>query len=104
MSAPIEYPSLMRAADSASGAAQRGFLRLNVAQLIILVVTALVTGWTPPSPDAQRWVAVAVALMMFVALGVATVLRLNKFDERWFRCRALAENVKSAVWYFVMSG
>jgi hypothetical protein len=103
MSAPVEYPSLKEAADAASDSAQAAFLKLNLAQLSLLVITALISGWTPSSHEAQRAVAVAIACTMFLALAVVTVLRLTKFDDRWFRCRALAENVKSAVWYFVMS-
>lgn len=98
----IVYPSLKVAADRASGVAQRTFLLLNVAQLTILVVTSFIAGWSPASSLWQRNVDIAVAVIMFGALGIATWLRLGKFDDRWFRCRALSENVKSAVWYFVM--
>jgi hypothetical protein len=99
----MEYPSLKVAADAASQSAQRTFLRLNIAQLLVLVCIAAVSGWGPPSPDSQRVVAIIVAVLMFAALALATSLRLGKFDDRWFRCRALAENVKSACWFFVMS-
>src|ERR1035438_9149980 len=103
MNPQIEYPSLKEAADAASSSAQRTFLRLNIAQLAILIISALISGWTPGISSIQRSVALSVAILMFAALGITTMLRLTKFDDRWFRCRALAENVKSAVWYFVMS-
>lgn len=102
MKQAFEYPSLYAAASSASSAAQRVFLRLNAAQLSVLVLTAFVSGWTPASAAGQRGVAICVAVLMLGALAVSTSLRIWKFDDRWFRCRALAENVKSAVWYFVM--
>jgi SMODS and SLOG-associating 2TM effector domain 1/SMODS and SLOG-associating 2TM effector domain 3 len=41
--------------------------------------------------------------MMLVTLCVSTALRLGKFDDRWFRCRAFAENLKSIIWRFVMT-
>jgi hypothetical protein len=103
MTTTIEYPSLKEAADQASRAAQRAFMVLNVSQLFVLAATALVAGWTPSDPVAQRKIAIGVAVLMFLALGITTILRQTKLDDRWFRCRALAENIKSAVWYYVMS-
>jgi hypothetical protein len=103
MTSAIVYPSLKQAADAASALSQRRFLALIIAQLWILVLTAVTSGWTPADPAFQRGVAIVVAILMFIALGIATTLRLAKFDDRWFRCRALAENIKSGVWFFVMS-
>lgn len=103
MNVSADYPSLKEAADASSASAQRKFLTLNVAQLALLISGALVSAWTPATLEKQRLTAIATAALMFIALGVATSLRLTKFDDRWFRCRALAENIKSAVWYFVMS-
>ena len=100
---PVDYPSIQRSANEASGSAQHVFLWLNKLQLILLVLTAIVSGWGPTAPDIQRIVGIAVAITMMVALAIEIALRIGKFDDRWFRCRALAENIKSAVWYFVMS-
>jgi hypothetical protein len=102
MNHTVVYPSLKDAADQASDKAQRNFLCLNVALLTILASTALISGWTPACEETQRIIAIAIAILMFVALATTTMLRLGKFDDRWFRCRALAENMKSAVWFFVM--
>jgi hypothetical protein len=102
MNSIIVYPSLKEAADQASGHAQRNFLRLNVVLLSILSLTALISGWVPTCQETQRALSILIAVLMFVALGITTMLRIGKFDDRWFRCRALAENVKSAAWFFVM--
>jgi hypothetical protein len=102
MNPTIVYPSLNEAADQASGKAQRNFLRLNIALLTILALTALVSGWTAACPEMQRGIAIGIALLMFAALAITTILRVGKFDDRWFRCRALSENIKSATWFFVM--
>jgi len=103
MNSSIEYPSLKEAADDASQAVQRTFLMLNTAQLTILVLIAFLSGWGSVCIEIGKRINIAIAVLMFVALGITTILRIGKFDDRWFRCRALAENVKSAVWYFVMS-
>ena len=102
MDSPVVYPSLKDAADEASGKAQRNFLGLNIALLAILALTALVSGWAPDDLERKRSVAMAIAVLMLAALAITTMLRIGKFDDRWFRCRALAENMKSAAWFFVM--
>src|SRR4051794_34031236 len=99
----MEYPALQHSADVASGSNQRDFIRLNVVQLAILALIAFIAGWTPASPGYQRGAAIAVFVLMFIAFAVVTALRIGHFDDRWFRCRAFAENIKSAVWFFVMS-
>ena len=98
---PAEYSSLQRAADGASLSAQKTFLWLNIVQLWILSLNALIAGWNPPDPAAQRKVAIAVCVLMFIALMIASALKVGKFDDKWFRARAYAENIKIAAWLFV---
>jgi len=99
----LQYPALHTAADAASKRAQRTFLCLTVSQLIILTIIAFISGWSPPNPDSQRIVAIIVFTLMFIALGFTTALRIGHFDDKWFRARAFAENVKNAVWIFITS-
>jgi hypothetical protein len=99
---PEDEPALKRAASAESIAAQNLFLRLNLTQLALLSASALLSGWHPLDPDCQRGVAIGVFVLMVVALAVALALRIGRFDDKWFQCRAIAENVKSAMWYFIM--
>ena len=100
---PDDEPALKRSAGAASDAAQRVFLRLSTLQLGLLATTAVIAGWRPLASSGQRAGAVAVCGLMFVAFLISIALKLGHFDDKWFRCRALAENVKRAMWYFVMS-
>jgi len=38
-----------------------------------------------------------------VALALSFALRLGRFDDRWFQCRAIAENVKRLTWQYSMA-
>jgi hypothetical protein len=98
-----KLPALEAAADAASGAAQRTFLRLNIAQLALLSTAAFLSGLNFGEPARDRPLAWTVCGIMFVTLCVSTALRVGKFDDRWFRCRACAENLKSIAWRFVMT-
>lgn len=97
------YPTIRNSADRASSVAQRTFLILNRAQLTLLTLTAFAAGLTFSSPARQRGAAWCICVLMFLTLILSSALRVGKFDDRWFRCRAYAENLKSAVWRFVMS-
>jgi hypothetical protein len=99
----IVYPQLRDSADLAAAAAQRRFLSLNQVQLGLLSAVAFLSGLSFQAHDHQKKIAWVVCVIMFVALAVSTSLRVGKFDDRWFRCRAFAENFKSIVWRYVMS-
>jgi hypothetical protein len=48
-------------------------------------------------------VAAVVALILLLGVtGISIMMRILRLDDRWFAARALAENVKSAVWRYVM--
>ncbi len=102
-SSESDFPSLRNSADHASAKAQRTFLILNRIQLTLLTLVAFVSGLGFATARHQQQIAWAVCLMMFATLGVSTSMRIGKFDDRWFRCRAFAENFKSIVWRYVMS-
>jgi hypothetical protein len=76
---------------------------LNRWQLILLTVTAFVSGWNPADTWWQRAVALAVFLLMLGALALTGWLQQGDYDSKWFDCRAAAETIKSASWYFVMA-
>lgn len=102
LSAP-SYPPIRISADKASAVAQRTFLILNRAQLTLLTLTAFAAGMTFSSPAHQHWAAWCICVLMLLTLVLSSALRVGKFDDRWFRCRAYAENLKGAVWRFIMS-
>jgi hypothetical protein len=99
----IVYPSLNSAAETASAAAQARLLQVNRWQLYLLTGTAFISGWNPADPTSQRVVALLVCLLMLAALCCSVALQQGAFDAIWFDCRAAAETVKSATWYYVMS-
>ena len=98
-----EYPKVCDAADQASGRAQRDFMLLTQIQLALLTATAFLSGAAPTSEHRQHVLDWCICTSMFMSLAVSLALRLGSFAERWFKCRAYAENLKSIVWYFVMS-
>ncbi|GJQ30248.1 MAG: membrane protein [Phycisphaerae bacterium] len=107
---PPEYPSIFVAADRAAIARQREFVFMMVAQLVLLVAVTIVTniataGLFKDEAGNDRIsgpLSVVSAALLFVTLVLSFFLRHNNPDERWFQCRALAENTKCLAWYYAM--
>ena len=97
----IIFPSIYRSSDLASRFAQICFVRLNIAQLLLIVLTGFISGITPIESGHIQCVATVVAILLLIVLAVNYALRIGKFDDRWFQCRALAENIKSASWFYM---
>jgi hypothetical protein len=98
------YPALRDAADKASAAAQNRFMLLNKVQLSLLCLVAFLSGLSFQDAHRQRLSNWSICVAMLIALATTYALRVGRFDDRWFRCRAYAENFKSLVWQYIMSG
>lgn len=92
----IEYPAFHAAASRGAAKAQQAFIGTTAAHLIALIVAAVLG----VVPDTRA--GVVSASLLVVSLFLSVVQKVSKFDDRWFVCRALAENVKSAAWHYVM--
>lgn len=98
-----DLPELYRAADAASVAGRKGHFRLAQAELLLLVLAALLSVMHPLVPSSGiRWEQAAAALLLAIALVLKLAQRLRAFDEQWFDGRAVAETVKSASWRYTM--
>lgn len=98
MTQEIEYPALYTAADDYSAKSQRRYFRLLIGEYCVLAATAILA-WC----DVQGKLGSALYAIAFVALVlIALVSYLSRFDERWYRARAVAESVKTTAWRFMM--
>jgi hypothetical protein len=94
------YPPIYLAADRASQNAQQLFLCLNRLRFSSLVVIAGLSGIASHVNGLKDAVPLLVVLGWLLALGLSLALRLGRFDDKWFQCRAIAENVKRLVWQY----
>jgi hypothetical protein len=95
----LKFPALFQEADDASGRAQKEYLRLVKVEYALLLLAAVL---------AMRVFEASTAFligyaMVFVASLVVMLLRtLGKPEQDWYRCRALAESVKTSTWRYAM--
>lgn len=93
-----DYPALFLSADEASNNYQRLFLRLIKAEYAALLLAAVF------SMSFLNGVIyyLAYAIIFVVALIVLLTRSLRKPEQDWYRCRALAESVKTLTWRYMM--
>jgi conflict system pore-forming effector with SLATT domain len=96
-----DYPALFRAADSASGAAQQGYLRLTKATLILLVTGAGLAAVSGEFPAAKSGFAVASAVVLAASLLLSVYLQSLNLEQVWYGGRAVAETGRSMMWRYV---
>lgn len=96
-----DYPALFQAADTASGAAQRAYLRLTKAILTLLVGGALLAAVSEEFPGAASGFAVASAIVLAASLLLSVYRESLKLEEVWYGGRAVAETARSMLWRFV---
>jgi hypothetical protein len=98
---PVELPALYVAADNASIAGQRTYLRLRGAQLICLVAAALAGALTVRMGSVDV-AGVIVGLSFLAALGLQYRLGSESPEKAWYDGRAAAESVKDLAWRYAM--
>lgn len=97
-----DLPALYRAADRASMAAQRTYLRFVRADLALIVASA-VFGSCAASTVELRAVLAVLGATAFVAGLILTVLLMQMRPDRlWFGGRAVAESAKTIAWRYMM--
>ncbi len=98
------YPSLLRASDSASQAAQKTYFYLQGFYLYSLILASIVgTASSLFHAGLDSYLYPANAIILSLGLLVLWVTRSRRDDKVWFDCRAIAESVKTATWRFMMN-
>jgi ribosomal protein S17E len=93
-----DYPALFLSADEASNNYQALFLRLIKIEYAALFFAAVF------SMSFLHGVGYYITYAIILVVGLATLLTraLRKPEQDWYRCRALAESVKTLTWRYLM--
>ena len=99
MSAPVlEYPALYKSASKGSATAQSRFLntiRWEYFLLFVVSVASATRGLSGLNP-------LILSILLVILAGLYVYKTVKKLDQDWYRCRALAESVKTSTWRFAM--
>ncbi len=94
----LTFPALYLSADEASNREQRFFLWLVRGEYALLMIAAIfsMSTWT------TRPFYVAYAMVFVLTLFCLLYRSSKKPEQDWYKCRALAESVKTSTWRYVM--
>ena len=99
MSAPgLEYPALYKSASDGSATAQKRFLgtiRWEYFLLFAVSIASATRGLSGLNP-------LILSILLVILAGLFVYKTVKKLDQDWYRCRALAESVKTSTWRFAM--
>jgi SMODS and SLOG-associating 2TM effector domain 1/SMODS and SLOG-associating 2TM effector domain 3 len=94
----LEYPALYESASAGSARAQSGFLWTIRAEYFLLFCVSV--SLSAKGLIAQNRLLISIILLVLAGLFVFKIVK--ELDQDWYRCRALAESVKTSTWRFCM--
>ncbi|HUR24938.1 MAG TPA: DUF4231 domain-containing protein [Candidatus Thermoplasmatota archaeon] len=99
------YPPMYTSADKTSMAKQKAYFLTVKIELLLLVAVAIASAlpWSDWQDATGRKSGAAIALTLLLgAIGSRIIRGVYKFEESWFKARALAESVKVEAWRYMM--
>jgi FtsH-binding integral membrane protein len=93
-----DYPALYQAADAASVKSQEVFLRCVKWYAALSVLGSGLAAYGIES----RAMAAAAAIVFSTGLFLSVLMAVRKYENVWYRARAVAESIKTSSWRFMM--
>ena len=97
-----EYPNYYLAADQASLKAQSTYVRYVKWDLILMICSALITVYNYQTEESKLVVYILSGVMLFGAMFISIILKNKRYEDIWYRGRALAESCKTLTWRYIM--
>lgn len=94
----LEYPALYESASVGSAGAQRNFLWTVRAEYFLLLLISILLS-TIGLSNLNKF---AISILLLILAGLFVFKITMKLEEDWYRCRALAESVKTSTWRYCM--
>ena len=93
-----DYPALYQSADSAAAAAQATYLRCVKGYAVLGIAGAALASIGVES----RTSALLAAFVFLGGLFLSVLIAFKRYEDTWYRTRAIAESIKTACWRFMM--
>lgn len=97
-----DLPAIFRAADTAAKTAQSYYLRIVLADLGLVLASAITTSVAVSSDRWREAWAVAGAGCFFIGLILTGFVIRRGYDRLWFQARAVAESAKTMAWRYMV--
>ncbi|HWQ55084.1 MAG TPA: DUF4231 domain-containing protein [Bryobacteraceae bacterium] len=100
----LKYPALYYSANTASGKAQKTYLRFFRSTLLLLIFGALLGSVSVTSECWQHASKILSAVLLGISFFLSSTLKIMSPERAWFGARAVAESVKSMSWRYSVGG
>lgn len=96
------YPNYFVAGDTASKKAQFWYIRLFGLDLLLMIFSAILSVYNYQTDQSKTIIYIISGLLLLGALLISIFLKVKKYEDVWYRGRALAESCKTLTWRFIM--
>ena len=98
-----DYPCLFQSSDSASLIEQKSYINLCRIDFSLIVLAAFFSGFSlNPSLKILKWCALFALISLILSFCLKLIIKIGKWDKKWFDTRAVAESVKTVTWRYIM--
>jgi len=97
-----DYPNYFIAGDTVSTHAQSKYINFVKWDLLLMVFSALLSIYNYHTEESKTFVYAVSGLMLLFAMLISITLKTKKYEDTWYRGRALAESCKTLTWRFIM--
>lgn len=97
------YPNYFAAGDNASKKAQFWYIRLFGLDLLLMVLSAIISVYNYQTDESKTIIYIISGILLLGAMLISIFLKVRKYEDIWYRGRALAESCKTLTWRFIMA-
>lgn len=96
-----DFPNYFIAGDNASLLAQKKYVTYVRWDLVLMCISAALAIYNYTSEDTKRFIYIFSGLILLVAFMLSLIIKTKKYEDVWYRGRALAESAKTLTWRFI---
>ena len=97
------YPNYCVAGDTASKKAQFWYIRLFGLDLLLMVFSAILSVYNYQTDESKTIVYIISGILLLGAMLISIFIQVKKYEDIWYRGRALAGSSKTLTWRFIMT-
>lgn len=96
-----DYPNYFIAGDNTSKKAQNLYIKLVGATLILMCLGAIMSIYNFQDNNSKFYIYIFSGIFLFISFILSLILMIKKYEDIWYRGRALAESIKTLSWRFM---
>ncbi|MEN2412922.1 DUF4231 domain-containing protein [Flavobacterium mesophilum] len=97
-----DFPNYFIAGDKASLLAQKKYISYVRWDLILMTISAALAVYNYNCTETKQITYIFSATILSIAFIFSLIIKIKKYEDIWYRGRALAESTKTLTWRFMM--